>query len=89
MKNMKKIKKIIEEWEDGLEERWNNLSIEQQRKAILIALGLYSLITVTVLILTWSSNQEGMKIRHIEKPVLPVSKVPALKFESLYIQKQL
>lgn len=86
---MKKIKKAIEKWEDGLEERWNNLSVKQQRKFVLLALSLYSLLTLTVLILTWSSNQEDMKIRHIENPVLPASKVPPLKLDSLYIQKQL
>lgn len=85
MKNLKFYQEKFNEWEDSLERKWQNQSVNAQRKFLLLALGIYVLLTVAVLVYSYYQPSQ-IRINSIQTPVVPVSKIP-LKLDSIYIPK--
>lgn len=85
MKNLKYYKEKIIAWEDGLGRKWQNQPVTTQRKFVIIALGIYVLLTICVLAYSYYHPSE-IRVHSIQTPIVPVSKIP-IKLDSIYIPK--
>lgn len=70
---MKKIRTIIGAWVDNLDERWQHLSLQKQRRYVLYSFLVYLLLTATVLLkVSYDTikSRHSMSIAHINNPVV-------------------
>lgn len=71
---MKKLRHRLDAWLDKLGRRWQKLSLEKQQNYILRFFAAYLILTIAVIVKVWYDvlhYEDGMKIEHINNPVLP------------------
>ncbi|MBA4153702.1 MULTISPECIES: TraL conjugative transposon family protein [unclassified Flavobacterium] len=76
---MKKILDYLDALNKRIEEWCENLSPQQRKKAILIALGLYVLLGIITVASEWSEftkQDKNMEIRHIQIPAIKKMNIP-------------
>lgn len=75
----------LNKWEDSLEKRWYRQTVSSQRKMVVVALGIYVLLTAFVLFYSYK-NPSQIRINPIQTPIVPAGSIP-LKMDSMYIVK--
>lgn len=85
---MKKVRIKIKRHLDNLDSRWEELPIEKQHKYLLYFFTGYLLLTIAVIVNTWTDtaeSQNSLEVGHIETPAPSEKKSPVRPGDTLKI----
>ncbi|MBZ4192031.1 nitrogen regulatory IIA protein [Niabella beijingensis] len=83
---MKNLKTIINRWLDRFNGQWRTLPLKKQQRYMLLLFAGYALLSVVVLLKVCydvGNSGNGIKIEHIENPVIQQKKSPVTPQDSI------